>query len=154
MAARWLAESADAIDMVGSNTAQRQHGLDAFAGNKHVIVRHAKTYRIAKQVAHRTPRRVDRSFAEPYPVKSIRIKPCPMHTGDPAIEVGDAGNHRRPGLGRKVLVMPIVAARMEAQAATVVHVDNSPTMQIGLDHGSFDRLRHRKEASCRLLRSR
>ena len=39
-----------------------------------------------------------------------------------AIEIGDAGDHRRPGLGRQVLVRPIVAARMEAQAAAMVHM--------------------------------
>ena len=40
-----------------------------------------------------------------------------MCAGDPAIEIGDAGDHCRPGLGRRVLVRTIVAARVEAQAA-------------------------------------
>ena len=116
-----MAESAAAIGKVG-DAAQRQHGLDAFAGHQHVVIRHAEANRVAEQVAHRTSRRVDRRLAEPYPVKAIRIEPGAVHAGDPAIEVGDAGDHRRPGLGRQVLVRPIVAARMEAQAAVVVHV--------------------------------
>ena len=76
-----------------------------------------------------------------------------MHAGDPTVEVGDAGNHRRPGLGWKVFVRSIVAARMEAQAAAMIHLGYSPTLQIGFDHGSFYRLRYCKQASCRLLRS-
>ena len=72
-------------------------------------------------------------------IKAIRIEPGAVHAGDPAIEVGDAGDHRRPGLGRQVLVRPIVAARMEAQAATMVHVSYSATLQVGLNDGALNR---------------
>src|SRR5712675_3654929 len=99
------------------------------------------------------PVTVNRSLAEPNAIKAVWIEPGAMHAGDAAIEVGDAGNHRRPGLRRQVLVRSIIAARMEAQAATVVHVGNSASPEIGLDHGPLDLLRYRKQPSRGLLRS-
>jgi hypothetical protein len=74
--------------------------------------------------------------------------PGAVHAGDPASEVSDAGDHRRPGL---VLVWPIVAARMEAETATMVHASYSATSQIGLHHGAFDRTCDRKQPPCGLL---
>ena len=55
------------------------------------------------------------------------------------VEIGDAGDHRRPGFGRQMFVRPIVAAWMEAQAATMVDVGYSATLQIRLDHSPLDR---------------
>ena len=51
---------AAAIGKVG-NAAQRQHGLDAFSGNEH-IVRYAETDCVAEQVTHCSPRRVNRAL--------------------------------------------------------------------------------------------
>src|SRR5262249_16742429 len=94
-----------------------------------------------------------RSLAEPNPIKAIRIEPCAMHTGDSAIKVGDASYHRRPGLGRQVLIGAIIAAWVEAQAATMVHVGYSSTLQVSRNDGTVDRTRDRKQPSSGLLRS-
>jgi hypothetical protein len=48
----------------------------------------------------------------------VWIEPGAVRAGDPSIEVGDGGDHRRPGFGRRMLIRSIVATRMEAQAAT------------------------------------
>ena len=49
---------------------------------------------IAQKVAHRPPRRVDRCLVLPR-----WVEPGPVRAGDRAAEVGDGGDHRRPGLG-------------------------------------------------------
>ena len=106
---------------------------------KSIVVRNAETNRVAKQIAHGSSGRVDRGLAEPNVIKAVRIEPGTVHAGDPAVEVGDACDHRRPGLGRQVLVRTIVAARMEAEATTMVHVGYSTTLQVGLSDGALNR---------------
>ena len=64
------------------HAAQRQHGLDAFAGSEHVI-RHAEADGIAEQIAHRPSRRIDRRLAEPIAIEALRIEPGAVHAGDP-----------------------------------------------------------------------
>ena len=133
-----MADSAAAIGKVGST--QRSDSMVSIPSPAaSTSSRHAEANCVAEQVAHGSSWRVDRSLAEPNAIKAVRIEPGAVHAGDPAIEVGDAGDHRRPGFGRQVLVRPIVAARMEAQAATMVHVGYSATLQIRLDHGPLDR---------------
>ena len=113
MAARWLAESAATIGRVGMIAAQRQHGLDAFAG-RHDVVRHAEADAVAEKMAHGPPRRVDRRL-----VAAGRVEPGAVRTGDPAVEIGDGGDQCRPGLGRCVVIGAVVAARVEAQRASL-----------------------------------
>jgi hypothetical protein len=74
MAARWPAESAAAIGMVGRCLTQRQHGFDAFAG-RHDIAAHAETDGVPEQVAHRLPRRVDRRLAGRRRASQVRCAP-------------------------------------------------------------------------------
>ena len=38
-----------------------------------------------------------------------------MRPGDLAVKIGDGGDHRRPSLGRRVIVRPVIAARMESE---------------------------------------
>ena len=38
-----------------------------------------------------------------------------MRAGECAIKVGNSGDHRRPGLGRRVRIGPVVAAWMETE---------------------------------------
>jgi hypothetical protein len=78
-------------------------------------------------------------LAESNAIKAVWIEPGAVHAGDLASEVGDAGDHRRPSLGRQMLVRPIVATWVEAKAATVVHASYSAASQIGLHDGAFDR---------------
>ena len=82
------------------------------------------------------------------PIKAVRIEPGAMHAGDPAIEVGDAGDHRRPGLGRQVLVRrDSRQTRMEAQGCPVVHVSVMPR--------AADRPRRRsRQSDCEMANSR
>ena len=61
----------------------------------------------------------------------------------------DGGDHRRPGLGRGVLVRPVVAAGMEAQASGSVQIRNAACAQIRLYERARNRLRHGKEPACR-----
>ena len=42
------------------------------------------------------------------------IEPGSVCAGDPSIEIGNAGDHCRPGLGRCVLVGPVIATRVKA----------------------------------------
>ena len=76
-----------------------------------------------------------------------------MRPGDPAVEIGDARDHRRPGLGRRVVVRAIVAARVEAQAAGFVQRRNAAIAQIRFCESPCDRLRHGEQPPCRLRRS-
>ena len=76
-----------------------------------------------------------------------------MRAGDPAVEIGDAGDHRRPGLGRRVVVWPIVAARVEAQAAGFVQSRNAAIAQIRFYESPCDRLRHGEQPPRRFRRS-
>ena len=64
---------------VGQDAAKRQHGLDAFAGGRDVA-RHTEADRVAEEIAHRPPRRVDRRLAErvgskPFGSSQVRCAP-------------------------------------------------------------------------------
>ena len=100
--------------------------------------------RVAEKVAHRPARRIDRRLAAPG-----RIEPGAMRAGDAAVEIGDGGDHRRPGLGRRVCVGPIVAARMEAQAVGAVQGSDAASPQIRLHERAGNRLRHGEQTPCR-----
>ena len=63
----------------------------------HDIARHAEADGVAEEMAHRAARRVDRRLAA-----AGRVEPGAMGAGDPAVEIGDGCDHRRPGLGRRV----------------------------------------------------
>src|SRR3546814_3326779 len=66
--------------------------------------------RMAEEIAHCPPRCVDWRLAVPF-----GAEPCAMYARDPAVEIGDGRDHRRPGLGRRMLVRPVVAAWMDAE---------------------------------------
>ena len=76
-----------------------------------------------------------------------RIEPGAVRAGDTAVEIGDGGDHRRPGLGRSIVVGPIVAARMEAQRCASVQSRNAASAQIRFRERAGDRLRHGEESS-------
>ena len=95
MAARCPAESAAAIGMVGST--QRSDSMVSIPSPAaRTSDAHAEADSVAEQMTHRPPRRVDMGFAQPGP----RVEPGAMDAGDRAIETGDGGDHRGPGLGR------------------------------------------------------
>jgi antirestriction protein ArdC len=83
----------------GQRTAQRQHCLDAFAGSEDVVGR-AEADGMAEETAHGPSRRVDRRLAEAAGVEAFGVEPGAMRAGAAAVEIGDGGDHRRPGLGR------------------------------------------------------
>jgi len=128
-------------------TAQRQHRLDAFADSEDVVGR-AKADGMTEETAHRPSRRVDRRLAE-----AVRRKPSAMRAGDAAVEIGDGGDHGRPGLGRRALVRPIITARVEPQRARVVDRLDAAIAQVGLDQRAADRPRHREEPPRRFRRT-
>ena len=76
-----------------------------------------------------------------------------MNAGDRAAEIGDGGDHRRPGFGGHVWMRTIVAARMEAEASGFVQSRNAASVQIRLCDCARNRLRHREQAACRFWRS-
>ena len=95
------------------------------------VIRHTKADGVAQEITHRPPWRVDRRLAQPIGVKALRIEPCAVDTRDRAIEIGDAGDHRGPDLGRRVLVRPVViATRLVPETASVVQLRDSATAQV------------------------
>ena len=71
--------------------------------------------------------------------EAVRIEPGAVHAGDPAIEIGD-GRRSSPARSRSaVLVGAIVAARMEAQAASHGTRRHAATPQVRLNDGARDR---------------
>ena len=129
------------------DAAQRQHGLDAFAGRHHVV-RHAEPDAVSEKMAHRPPRRVDRRL-----VAAGRVEPGAVRAGDPAVEVGDRGDQCRPGLGGCVGIGAVVAARMEPQGAACVQSRNAASAQIRFGDCARNRLRHGEETACGFGRS-
>ena len=83
---------------------------------------------MAEETTHGPPRRIDRRLAD-----AVRRKPGAMRAGDRAGKIGDGGDHRRPGLGRRAVVRTIVAARMEPKRARIVHSLDAAMAQVGLD---------------------
>src|SRR6266404_5819122 len=112
-------------------------------------MRHAKPDRMAEKVAHRPPRCGDRGLAAP-----VECKPGAMGAGHPAAEIGDGCDHRRPALGRTMLVRPVEASRMEAQRSGSVQCRDAAVPQVRFHDRARHRLRHGKEPACRLWRSR
>ena len=129
------------------DAAQRQHGLDAFAGRHHVV-RHTEPDAMSEEMAHRPPRRVDRRL-----VAAGRVEPGAVRAGDPAVEIGDRGDQCRPGLGRCVGIGAIVAARMKPQRAACVQSRNAASAQIRFGDCARNRLRHGEEPACGFGRS-
>ena len=122
------------------DASERQHGFDAFAGG-HDIVRDAEADGVAEKMAHRPPRRFDRRLASP-----VGGEPGPMRAGDLAVEIGDSGDHRGPGLGRRTGVWPVVAAGMEAEASGSVQSRNAAVAQIRFHDCARNRLRHGEQS--------
>ena len=77
-----------------------------------------------------------------------------MHSGELAVEIGDGGDQRRPGLDRRAIVRPIVTTRMEAQISGFVESVNAAMAQIRLGKRARDQPRNCEQASRRLRRAR
>ena len=77
-----------------------------------------------------------------------------MRSGELAVEIGDGGDQRRPGLDRRAIVRPIVTTRMEAQISGFVESGNAAMAQIRLGKRARDRPRNCEQASRRLRRAR
>jgi hypothetical protein len=75
---------------------------------------------------------------------------CP---GDIAVEVGDGSDHRRPGLGRRVMLRPVIATRMKAKVCGSVQSRNAAFAQIRFRECAQNRLRHCEQTPRRLRRS-
>ena len=76
-----------------------------------------------------------------------------MNPGDRAGEIGDGGDHGRPGFGGRFRMRTIVAAWMEAEASGFVQSHNAASVQIRLYDCARNRLRHGEQAACRFRRS-
>src|SRR3546814_4192227 len=103
---------------------------------------------MTEKVAHRPPRRVDLRLAAHRLGKAAGIEPGAVRPGQMSRDIGDGSDHRRPGLGRAVVVRPIVAARMEAQASGSVQNRNAAIAEIRFYESAFDRLRHGEQSPC------
>ncbi len=108
---------------------------------------------MAEETAHGPSRRVDGRLAEAAQVEAVRVEPGTVRACHTAAEIGDGGDHRRPGLRRRTVVRAIVAARMKAQRARIVDSLDAAIAQIGLDERPADRLRHGDQPPRRFQRS-
>ena len=126
MAARCAAESAATIGMVGQDAAQRQHGLDAFAG-RHDVARHAEADGVAEEIAHRPSRRVDRRLAASPDRGSSQVRCAPVMRPSRSVTAAIIAGQVSVG---ECSIGPIVAARMEAQAAGSVQSRDAAIAQI------------------------
>ena len=129
---------------IWQNASQRQHGLDAFAG-RHDVARYTEPDAVPEQMTHCAPRRVDRCF-----VAARRVEPSAMRAGYLAGEVGDGGDQRRPDLGRRIGIGPVIAAGVEAQRCGIVQSRNAALAQIRFCDCPRNRLRHREAAVVRI----
>jgi hypothetical protein len=77
-----------------------------------------------------------------------------MCAGELAVKIGDGGDHCGPGLGRTVLVGPIVAARVEAQRSGSVQSRNAAFAEIRFYESAQNRLRHGEQPPSRFRRSK
>ena len=80
----------------GQDATERQNGLDAFAGRQNVV-RQIEANGVAEEMAHCTFGRSDGRLS-----LSAWIEPGAVRSRDAARKVGDGGDHRRPGLCRRV----------------------------------------------------
>ena len=71
-----------------------------------------------------------------------------MRPGDLAVEIGDGCDHRRPGLGRRMSIRPVVAAWVELEASGSVQSRNAAFAQIRFHDCARNRLRHGEETAC------
>ena len=76
-----------------------------------------------------------------------------MRAGDPAGEVSDRRDERRPDLGLRVGIGPVIAAWMETKRSGFVQNRNAALAQIRFYDGALNRLRHREQAARRFGRS-
>src|SRR5262249_1367227 len=98
-------------------------------------------------MTHRASWRVDRCFA-----RSHWVEPSAMCACDVATEVSDRGNQRRPDLGRRIAVRPVIATGVEAQCRSIVQSRNAALAQICFCDRAGNRLCHREQPSCRFGR--
>jgi hypothetical protein len=132
---------------VGKDLPNRQNGLDAVARCHHVAT-DAKADRVAEKIAHRAPGLLERCLAKCSFVEAVWIEPGAMRARDAIVEIGNGGDHRRPCLGRRMLVGAIEAARVETQASGSADVRNAAFPQIRLYVRADDWLRDTKQSSC------
>src|SRR5271166_4994409 len=93
---------------VRKNGAERQHGLDAFAGGEN-DARDAKTDSMPMQFAKRFSWLRQIRLAP-----SVCAKPGAMHAGDAAVKIGHAGDERRQRLGPDAALGAEIAVGQEA----------------------------------------
>jgi hypothetical protein len=80
-----------------------------------------------------------------------------MRAGDRAIEIGDGGDERWPGVAfavaRIVRIAPIPAAGMKAERSALAQIRDAAFAQIRLCDCARKRLRHREQTPCRFGRA-
>jgi len=118
----------------GHQAAERQHGLDAFAGRHHIACR-TEPDRVPEKVTHSPAWGIDRRLVAPG-----RIEPCAVCASDASLEVGNSRDHCWPDFGRSVCFGSIIAARMESQAVDAMQVGDAASPQIGFHDCSGNRL--------------
>ena len=77
-----------------------------------------------------------------------------MRPGDLSVEIGDGGDHRRPGLGSRASIRPAIALGMEAEVFRSRQGRDAPLAQIGFRERARNRLRHGEQPPRRFRRSR
>ena len=125
---------------VRKNGAQRQHGLDAFAGGEN-DARDAEADPVAMQFAKRLSwlRQIRLAAA-------VCAKPGAMHAGDAAVKIGHAGNERRQGLGLDAAFGAVIAVGQEAEGWIIEIGGDAAAPQIGFGDGACNGACERKEA--------
>src|SRR3546814_19257756 len=89
-----------------------------------------------QKVAHGAPWRFDRRL-----IGAVGCEPGAMRAGDPTLAASDGSDHRRPGLGRRMLVASLVAAWVEPQRSGFVLSRNAASPYIRLHANAGKRLR-------------
>ncbi len=77
-----------------------------------------------------------------------------MRPGDPSVEIGDGGDHRRPGLGSRASIRPAIALGMEAEVFRSRQRHDAALAQIGFRERARNRLRHGEQPPRGFRRSR
>ena len=139
MAARWAADSARHRHVSAGRT-RRQHGFDAFA-RRHHRAGDPEADGVTQQVAHRLALRVSiGALSEP----SGEARSDAVSAGDRALQIGDGGDHRRPGLGRAMIVGPVIAAGWKRRFPVPCKA-NAALRRYVPGERAADRLRHGEE---------